>query len=125
MESSDWNTRKSSIDCAYTFGVVIPDAARSYAGDFFQVLNKCRSDKIKPVREAAVEAANVYKELCPEEEFKKKQKSPPSRPKTASSKPQRPQIVDEPPKQTRIGKGPVNPNFFKAQDADTVLVPEY
>ena len=97
MESSDWNTRKSAIDCAYTFGVVIPDSARNHAADFYQILNKCRSDKIKPVREAAVEAANVYKDLCPEEEVKKKTKSP-ARPKTAAAKPTQKEEVKYEPK---------------------------
>jgi hypothetical protein len=57
MESSDWNTRKAAIDTAYTFGMVIPEAAKRFAAEFYRILNNLRSDKIKPVREVAVEAA--------------------------------------------------------------------
>jgi hypothetical protein len=121
MESSDWNTRKAAIDTAYTFGMVIPDIAKQYAPEFYQILDKCRSDKIKPVREVAVEASQVFKDLCPPEQLQTIKPKPTvsARPKTAAARAaevkaaNRPADVKTAPG-TRIAKGAINPNFFKA-----------
>jgi hypothetical protein len=65
VESSDWNTRKMAIDCMYTMAAILNDVIIPFKKQILGVLNQCRFDKMKPVREATVEAMNMIKEIGP------------------------------------------------------------
>lgn len=99
LNSSDFMTRKHCIDAIYTIGAVLPETAKPLAANLISVINTCRADKSKPVRDAALEALAVYKHLQPEGVV--------SRPQTAQSKEIR---------QKSIFRGPVNRDFFKTPD---------
>jgi len=45
-----------AIDVIYTMAAILRDALIPYKNDILEVLNHSRSDKIKPVREATLEA---------------------------------------------------------------------
>jgi len=63
MTNSDWQVRKMAIDVIYTMAAILRDALLPYKNDILEVLNHSRSDKIKPVREATLEAMQAVKEL--------------------------------------------------------------
>jgi len=141
MNSDDPNSRKSAIDLFYTFGAVVPNAVEPYAGEIVQLLAKCRTDKVKPVRDAAIETLGVYKDMRVEVEPVQDHAPPRAviapppdrRPATLESRPpsSRPdsakKVVKEEstPKQTKakgsIFKGPINPNFFKAASTEAAV----
>lgn len=64
-----------SIDVVYTLAAIIQEVLEPFKYEVLEVLNHCRFDKIKPVREAAIEAINVIKEIASpqDEEVAKKQ----------------------------------------------------
>lgn len=61
----EWHTRKISIDVMYTIAAILGDVLLPYTKEILEVLNHCRFDKMKPVREAAIEAINLIKDLDP------------------------------------------------------------
>ena len=63
MTNSDWQVRKMAIDVIYTMAAILRDALLPYKNDILEVLNHSRSDKIKPVREATLEAMQAVKEI--------------------------------------------------------------
>ena len=65
MALTEWNTRKIGIDVMYTIAAILGDVITPYTKEILEVLNHCRFDKIKPVREAAIEAINLIKDLDP------------------------------------------------------------
>ena len=52
-----------SIDVIYTFAAILKQAIAPFKNDLLDVLSATRTDKIKPVREASVEAINSLREL--------------------------------------------------------------
>lgn len=52
-----------SIDVIYTMSAILRDALSSYKHEILEVLNHTRSDKIKPVREATLEAIQAVKDI--------------------------------------------------------------
>ena len=58
---NEWTIRKLAIDVIYTMAVMIQDVLAPYKKDILDVLNHCRIDKLKPVREAAIEAIQALK----------------------------------------------------------------
>ena len=66
MSDSDWNTRKMAIDCMYTTAALLNDVIIPFKKEILDVLSQCRSDKMKPVREATLEAINLIKEIGPQ-----------------------------------------------------------
>lgn len=52
-----------SIDVIYTMAAILRDALSSYKHEILEVLNHTRSDKIKPVREATLEAIQAVKDI--------------------------------------------------------------
>ena len=141
MNSDDPNSRKSAIDLFYTFGAVVPNAVEPYAGEIVQLLSKCRTDKVKPVRDAAIETLGVYKDMRVEVEPVQDHAPPrtitapppdrrpvPIEPRPPSSRPESAKKVikeESTPKQSKpkssIFKGPINPNFFKAASSEAVV----
>jgi Vacuolar 14 Fab1-binding region len=99
ISSDDFSCRKQVLDALYTLGAVVPSSVVPFASEILSILNNVRTDKIKPVRDSAVEAINLYKKLQPD--------SPP-KPKIELQSPK------EESKPKSIFKGPVNTNFFKA-----------
>lgn len=65
MAINDWHTRKIGIDVMYTIGAILGDVIAPYTKEILEVLNHCRFDKMKPVREAALEAINLIKDIDP------------------------------------------------------------
>ena len=65
MAITEWHTRKIGIDVMYTIAAILGDVITPYSKEILEVLNHCRFDKIKPVREAAIEAINLIKDLDP------------------------------------------------------------
>jgi len=56
MTMQDWQIRKMAIDVIYTMAAILRDSISAYKNEILEVLNHSRSDKIKPVREASIEA---------------------------------------------------------------------
>lgn len=52
-----------AIDVVYTFAAILKDPLSSYKADLLEVLSVTRTDKVKPVREAALEAIQMVKEV--------------------------------------------------------------
>ena len=65
MAVNEWHTRKIGIDVMYTMGAILGEVISPYTKEILEVLNHCRFDKMKPVREAAIEAINLIKDLDP------------------------------------------------------------
>ena len=63
MTHADWTTRKMAIDVIYTMAAILRDALSPYKLEILEVLNHSRTDKIKPVREATLEAIQAVKEI--------------------------------------------------------------
>ena len=69
----------------YTIAAILGDVLMPYTKEILEVLNHCRFDKMKPVREAAIEAINLIKEIDPgaeelvsQDSFSRKDKTPKS-----------------------------------------------
>jgi len=60
--NSDFNTRKMSIDVIFTLAKMHPIVLKPYKVEVFERLSELRFDKIKPVRDATLEALNAMKE---------------------------------------------------------------
>jgi hypothetical protein len=45
-----------AIDVLYTFAAILKEPLTVYKRDLIEVMNVLRTDKVKPVREAAIEA---------------------------------------------------------------------
>lgn len=54
-----------AIDCLYTLAALLHDTIIPFKKEILAVLNQCRFDKMKPVREASLEAMAVIKEIGP------------------------------------------------------------
>ena len=65
MENADFNTRKMAIDVAYTLAKIHPLVLKPYKKELTSLLNELRFDKMKPVRDACLEALKAFKE-CPD-----------------------------------------------------------
>lgn len=52
----DWTVRKMAIDVLYTFSAILKDYIAPFKSDILTILAETRTDKIKPVREASLEA---------------------------------------------------------------------
>jgi hypothetical protein len=65
LNSEEFSTRKATADCVYTYAVVLPLSVKLYAGELIEALTPLRSDRVKPVREAAIEALGTLRELEP------------------------------------------------------------
>ena len=101
----DYSCRKQVAEALYTLAAVVPAAVAPFAEEVLGVLNKLRTDKARPVRESAVEAMNLYKRMASEPSFSKVNvRSPQDAAKPKS-----------------IFRGPVNVNFFKAANNDSVV----
>ena len=59
----DWTVRKMAIDVIYTFAAILKENIAPYKGELVETLGETRTDKIKPVREASLEALQAVKEL--------------------------------------------------------------
>lgn len=59
--------RKMAIDVIYTMAAILRDSIRPFKAEILDVLNHQRSDKIKPVREASIEALQAVKDIPSEE----------------------------------------------------------
>eukprot|EP01017_Pseudomicrothorax_dubius_P031702 TRINITY_DN4071_c0_g4_i1.p1 TRINITY_DN4071_c0_g4~~TRINITY_DN4071_c0_g4_i1.p1 ORF type:complete len:799 (-),score=182.40 TRINITY_DN4071_c0_g4_i1:122-2470(-) len=64
---ADWNVRKLCCDVVYSLAV-LPKVLRPHRADLLSLLNACRTDKMKPVRDAALAAINMLKE-SPDEQI--------------------------------------------------------
>lgn len=75
MEDKDFMTRKAAIDSIIAFAKAHPLCLVSYKRELYDILSELKCDKIKPVREASMEALNIFKESTDlainEEELKK------------------------------------------------------
>lgn len=59
----------------YTIAAILGEVILPYTKEILEVLNHCRFDKMKPVREAAIEAINLIKDLDPNAEDNQSQDS--------------------------------------------------
>lgn len=59
----DWNIRKISIDVVYAIVALIPDSIDPYLDEVMEVLHHSRYDKIRPVRDAAINVTQAIQEL--------------------------------------------------------------
>jgi len=62
LESADFNTRKMAIDVVYTLAKIHPIVLKPYKRELNDMLNELRFDKMKPVRDACLEAFKAFKE---------------------------------------------------------------
>ena len=61
----EWSTKKVAIDAIYSMTAIVKEEIVPFRIDILQVLNHCRFDKIKPVREATLETIKLIKEIGP------------------------------------------------------------
>jgi hypothetical protein len=61
----EWTTKKVAIDAIYSMAAILKDEILPFRVEILSVLNLCRFDKIKPVREATLETIKLIKELGP------------------------------------------------------------
>lgn len=54
-----------AIDVVYTIAAILPPILAEYKDHFLEVLNESRFDKLKPIREATIEAMTALKDLPP------------------------------------------------------------
>ena len=54
--SSEWIVRKMAIDVIYTFAAILKETLTPFKNELVEALSITRTDKIKPVREASLEA---------------------------------------------------------------------
>ena len=52
-----------AIDVIYTMAAILRDSLKPFKSEILDVLNHQRSDKIKPVREASLEAIQAVKDI--------------------------------------------------------------
>ena len=52
-----------AIDVAYTMAVILPNMLAPYKEHFLEALSEGRYDKMKPIREASIEALTAFKDL--------------------------------------------------------------
>jgi hypothetical protein len=52
-----------AIDVVYTFAAILKEPLYSFKSDLLEILNMVRTDKVKPVREAVIEAISMVKEV--------------------------------------------------------------
>jgi hypothetical protein len=62
MKDQDWTCRKMAVDVVYTISSFLSDNIVNYEEEILRSLSECKVDKIKPVREAALEAIAKVKE---------------------------------------------------------------
>ena len=63
-----------AIDAIYTIAKIIPDSLKPFKSDIVPVLHEFKFDKMKPVREATVEALGALKGVPDSEVSKNKEK---------------------------------------------------
>ena len=85
MALTEWHTRKIGIDVMYTIAAILGDVITPYTKEILEVLNHCRFDKMKPVREAAIEAINLIKDINPSLDDSQSQDSVSRRDRTTRS----------------------------------------
>jgi len=61
--NQDFNTRKGAIQAISTIARVVPITLKPFKQDVVEMLGDLRTDKMKPVRDAAVEALVAMKEV--------------------------------------------------------------
>jgi hypothetical protein len=144
LVNEEFSTRKAAADCIYTIAVVLPQPVKPYAPELIEVLLRLKSDRVKPVREAAAEALSALKELEPQvAKYDRKVERKKTAPSEGTLPVQKPQVTapkprgasaetklrSSPPEQKpkepvaeyksrprSIFKGPINKDFFKAAD---------
>jgi len=65
-----------AIDCLYTLAAILEESIIPFKKDILQVLNQCRFDKMKPVREATTEAMSIIKDIGPPVDEEETSKQP-------------------------------------------------
>lgn len=53
MTMDDWATRKMAIDVIYTMAAILKTTLSPYKNEILEVLDHCKVDKIKNIRESA------------------------------------------------------------------------
>jgi len=102
LKTEDNPTKKQALDALYTLGAVVPGPVESFAEQITKHVEVFRSDKNKNVRDACLEALNLFRPMV-------KQPLPPKEPERPRS----------------IFKGPVNNEFFKPEKVpSTIEVPQ-
>lgn len=61
--SSEWIVRKMAIDVIYTFAAILKESLGPFKNELLESLSLTRTDKIKPVREASLEAIQMLREI--------------------------------------------------------------
>jgi hypothetical protein len=61
----DWSTKKVAIDAIYSMAAILKEEIEPYRATILKVLNHCRFDKVKPVRDATLETIKLIKEMGP------------------------------------------------------------
>lgn len=52
-----------AIDVIYTMAAILKEAISDYKNEVLEALNHSRSDKLKPVREASIEAIQALRDI--------------------------------------------------------------
>lgn len=63
LNHAEWAVKKVSIDIIYSLGVYVPTLMYPYKQRLIQSIQGARSDKVRPVREAATMALGIIKEF--------------------------------------------------------------
>jgi len=62
---TEWSTKKVAIDAIYSMTAILKEEIIPFRLEILQVLNHCKFDKIKPVRDATLETIKLIKEVGP------------------------------------------------------------
>ena len=59
----DWTVRKMAIDVIYTFAAILKESIAKHKNEILEALSSTRTDKIKPVWDASLEAIQAVRDL--------------------------------------------------------------
>ena len=65
MNCTEWSTKKVAIDALYSLTAILKEEVLTYRVEILKILNNCKFDKMKPVRDATLETIKLLKEIGP------------------------------------------------------------
>lgn len=63
LELDDFTARRTACEAFLTLGITLTNTMIEFADEIVGILGKAKTDRSKPVREAAIEAFGFYKEI--------------------------------------------------------------
>jgi len=63
LELDDFTARKTACEAFLALGITLTDTMNEFTDEIIGILTKAKTDRSKPVREAAIEAFAFYKDI--------------------------------------------------------------